>query len=71
MYDWKSGSGKILAGFYFNFLMIKMQKLSFSGFWKPVYAKLQINFTSELFLKSIKNILLCKLSCWTSRWLII
>ena len=45
--------------------MIKMQKFSFSGFGKPVYAKLQINFTSELFLKSIKkNILLCKLSCW-------
>ena len=33
-----------------------MQKFSFSGFGKPVYAKLQINFTSEeLFLKSIND----------------
>ena len=29
--------------------MIKIQKILFSDFGKPVYAKLQINFTSELF----------------------
>ena len=40
-----------------------MQKFSFSGFGEPVYAKLQINFTSELFLKSIKkNIFMQKFS---------
>ena len=34
-------------------LMIKMQQFSFSGAGKHFYAELQINFTSELFLKSI------------------
>ena len=35
--------------------MIKMQKFSFSGAGKPFHAKLQINFTLELFLKSIST----------------
>ena len=35
--------------------MIKMQQLSFSGDGKPFYAKLQTNFSSELFLKSINT----------------
>ena len=37
------------------FKMIKMQQFSFSGAGKPFYAKFQINFTSELFLKSINT----------------
>ena len=45
--------------------MIKMQQISFSGAGKPFNAKLQINFTSELFLKLIIiHIFLGKLSCW-------
>ena len=35
--------------------MIKMQQFSFSGAGKPFYAKLQINFNSELFLKSTRG----------------
>ena len=34
-----------MAGFNFNFKMIKVQQFSFSGAGKPFYAKLQINFT--------------------------
>ena len=32
-----------------------MQQLLFSGAGKPFYAKLQINFTSEIFLMSINT----------------
>ena len=35
--------------------MIKMQLLSFTGAEKPFCAKLEINSTSELFLKSINT----------------
>ena len=64
MYDRKSGSdsghffkygsrsGQILAGFYFNVLNdLNVLIIVFSA-GKPFYAKLQINFTSELILKS-------------------
>ena len=45
----------VLAGFYFNFLNVKMQHFSLSGAWKPFYAQLQINLSSELLPKSIKR----------------
>ena len=35
---------KYSPDFILIFVLIKMQKFSFSGFEKPVYAKLQINF---------------------------
>ena len=41
--------------FILIFLNVKMQQFLFYSAEKPFYTKLQINFTSELFLESINT----------------